>query len=106
MRVLLDACVPHQLGALLTGHNVLSAVDLGLGNLDDRPLLDAIEGRFDFLVTVDRRLPKQQVLTGRTFGVVVLRARSNRLTDLKPLVERLLHALTTLPPGEAREIGG
>jgi len=103
---LLDACVPHQLGALLTGHKVLRAADLGLGDLDDRPLLNAIEGSFDFLVTVDRRLPKQQVISGRTFGVIVLRARSNRLTDLKPLVERLLQALTTLAPGEAREISG
>jgi len=85
---------------------VLRAVDLGLGNLDDQPLLDAIDGRFDALVTVDKRLPKQQVLGGRTFGVVVLRARSNRLTDLKPLVERLLQVLTTLAPGEAREIVG
>ncbi|HEV7670342.1 MAG TPA: DUF5615 family PIN-like protein [Thermoanaerobaculia bacterium] len=105
MRVLLDACVPHQLGRLLTGHDVRSATDLGLGDFDDRPLLDAIDGRFDALVTVDRRLPKQQVLAGRTFSVVVLRAKTNRLVDLQPLVERLLQALRALAPGEAREIG-
>ncbi len=83
-----------------------SAVDLGWGDLNDRPLLDAMEGRFDALITVDKRLPKQQVLAGRTFGVVVLRARTNRLADLQPLVERLLQALTTLAPGYAREIAG
>ena len=106
MRVLLDACVPHQLGTLLTGHDVLSALDLGLGDLDDRPLLDAIDGRFDAFVTVDKRLPRQQKLAERSFGVVVLRARSNRLTDLRPLVEPLLLVLETLAPGEAREILG
>jgi hypothetical protein len=38
----------------IAGHQVLAAVDLGWGDLDDAPLLDAMAGRFEALVTVDR----------------------------------------------------
>jgi hypothetical protein len=60
---------------------------------------------FDALVTVDKRLPQQQHVAGRPFAVVVLRARSNRLSDLVPLVPSLLTALSSIAPGAVREIG-
>jgi hypothetical protein len=36
--------------------------------------------------------------------VIVLRARTNRLADLLPLVPALLKALDGIKPGEVREI--
>lgn len=86
-------------------HEVRTAPEMGWGDLDNGDLLDAMEGRFDALVTVDKRLPRQQDLKGRSFGVVVLRARSNRLADLLPLVPALLQALGALKPGGIREVG-
>lgn len=61
-------------------------------------------GTFDVLVTCDRSLPWQQNLTGRAVAVVLLRAPSNRLPDLLPLVPELLRVLETIQPGDLREI--
>ena len=104
MRVLLDACVPRQLGRELQGHQVQTAVDLGWGDLDDGPLLDAMSGHFDAFLTVDQGLAKQQAVSGRSFGILVLRAKTNRIADLLPLVPSVLEALTTLSPGQVREL--
>jgi hypothetical protein len=75
-----------------------------MGRLDDRPLLDALDGLFDVFVTVDKRLPQQQRIPGRSFGVVLLRARSNRLADLLPLVPVLREAIRALSPGQTLEL--
>jgi hypothetical protein len=104
LRVLLDACVPRRLGAALVGHETATAQELGWGDLDDGPLLDAMTGLFDVLLTVDRSLPKQQSLAHRSFAVLVLRARTNRLADLLPLVPAVLAALVEIGQGEVREL--
>jgi len=65
-------------------------------------LLTRAAGQFDAFVTVDRNLAFQQRIDALPFGVVVLRARSNRLSDLKPLVPALLQALQNLRPGEVK----
>ena len=104
MRVLLDACVPKGLRKSLSGHEVRTAPEMGWGDLDNGDLLDAMNGLFDALVTVDKRLPQQQHMKDRPFGVVVLRAKSNRLSDLLPLVSDLLTALSQLDAGAVREV--
>jgi predicted nuclease of predicted toxin-antitoxin system len=106
MRILLDACVPRTLRDSLSGHEVRTAPEMGWGDLNNGALLDAMVGQFDALVTVDKRLPQQQHIKDRPFGVVVLRARSNRLADLLPLVPPLLAALSGLRPGAVHEVAG
>lgn len=106
MRILLDACVPRGLRDDLSEHEVRTAQDMGWGDLDNGELLDAMADNFDALVTVDKRLPEQQHIKDRTFGVIVLRAKSNRLTDLLPLVPRLREALSGLQSGTAKEVAG
>ena len=106
MRVLLDACVPKGLRKSLPGHEVRTAPEMGWGDLDNGELLDAMNGLFDALVTVDKYLPQQRHITDRALGVVVLRAKSNRLSDLLPLVPDLLAALSTLEVGAVKEVAG
>jgi hypothetical protein len=106
MRVLLDACVPKGLRKSLPGHEVRAAPEMGWGDLDNGELLDARNGLFDVLVTVDKRLPQQQHITDRALGVVVLRAKSNRLSDLLPLVPDLLAPLSSLEIGAVKEVAG
>jgi len=106
MRILLDACVPRGLRNSLSGHEVRTAPEMSWGDLDNGALLDAMGGEFDALVTVDKRLPQQQDIKNRPFGVVVLRARSNRLSDMLPLVPGLQAALSTLKPGVVNEVAG
>jgi predicted nuclease of predicted toxin-antitoxin system len=104
VRILLDACVPKRLAKELSAHEVRTAPEMGWGNLDDGPLLDAMSGRFDALITVDGSLANQQRLDNRPFAVVILRAKTNRLADLLPLVPTLLRAIENLRPGQVREL--
>ncbi len=104
VRVLLDGCVPRRLRSELPEHEVRTVSEMGWADLDDGPLLDAMSGRFDALVTVDKNMPRQQRLGNRPFEVVVLRAKSNRLADLLPIVPALRAALDQLHAGQAREL--
>jgi len=56
-------------------------------------------------VTVDRNLAFQRDLPRFSIAVIVLRARTNRLADLRPLVPQLLEALQQTAPGEVTWIG-
>lgn len=51
-------------------------------------LLALAEREFDVFVTVDRNLSFQQNLPAFQIAVVVRRAKTNRLADLKPLVPK------------------
>ena len=104
--MLLDGCVPSRLADELLDHKVSTAPKMGWADFDDGPLLDAMAERFDVLVTVDKSLPKQQRIDNRPLAVVVLRARTNRLTDLLPHVPRLRALLENARPGQVYEISG
>ena len=105
MRVLLDNCVRWRLAKDIAGHTVESVTRLGWGNYDDRQLLDAIDGGYDVLVTVDRGMKHTQRIEHRGFGLIVMRSKSNRIADLRLLVPALLGALQTIRAGEVVEIG-
>jgi len=60
---------------------------------------------FDGLLTVDRTLPFQQDLQRAGVGVVAVRARTNRLKELRPFVPAILDALGRLTSGQLIEIG-
>jgi predicted nuclease of predicted toxin-antitoxin system len=105
MRVLLDACVPERLRlSLQPALEVETARFAGVHHLLDRDLLEAIEGRFDVLVTCDRGLAQQQSIDKRNLAVVVLRAPTNRLADLTRLVPSLLAAIADIEAGEVRTV--
>lgn len=105
MRALLDACVPERLRlSLQPALDVETARFAGVAQLLDRELLEAIEGRFDVLVTCDRSLAQQQRIDRWTLAVVVLRAPTNRLADLTPLVPSLLATIADIEPGEVRVV--
>ncbi len=104
MKLLLDECVDQRLRADLHEHEVKTVADMGWSNFKDGELLHAAQHQFDTLITVDRNLPYQQHLPKFNIAVVILRARTNRLTDLRPLVPLLLAALPTAPAGEATVI--
>lgn len=105
MRVLLDENLPHALVPLLVGHHVLTVPGQGWAGLENGVLLQEARGHIDAFVTMDANLEYQQHLVGMPFGVVVLRARSNRVADLLPLVPLVLAAFQDLAPGQVRHIG-
>ena len=106
MRFLLDECVDRRLARQITGHDVATVVGLGWAGVRNGALLARAAGQFDVFVTVDRNLAFQQRIDDLPFAVVVLRARTNRLVDLEPLVPQLLQVLPEVHPGEVRWVEG
>ena len=105
MRVLLDENIPVDLATLLGGHEVQTVSGLGWQGLQNGELLQRAVDRVDAFVTMDRNIEHQQGLADQTFGVALLRARSNRMVHLRPLVPGLLHALADLKPGQIVRVG-
>ena len=105
MKILLDECVDRRLARELIGHDVTAVPEIGWAGIRNGELLGLAQDSFDVLVTVDRTLPLQHDLTQFSLAVVVLRARSNRLADLRALVPQLLVALTSSPKGAATTVG-
>jgi len=105
MRVLLDECVPEGLRVELPGHRVATAREAGLAGRKNGDLLAGAEGRFDIPVTADQSLPWQQRVVAFDIAVVVLRARSNSLLSLRPLIPDLLRALETISSGQVLRLG-
>ena len=98
--MLLDECLPCRLVAAIDGHTVSTVQREVWAGVSNGRLLAKIAGSFDALVTVDQNLPAQHNLSALPFGVIVLRAQSNRLDALTPLVPDILFALSTVAPGQ------
>ena len=106
MKVLLDECVDWRLSRDITGHEVKTARDMGWGTIKNGELLALAAKEFAVFVTVDRNLSFQQNLPAFDIAVVVLRANSNRLADLRALVPALLAVVPTARRGAATFIEG
>lgn len=103
MRVFLDECVDWRIPREIVGHEVKTAHQMAWSTIKNGELLAAKE--FEVLVTVDRNLSFQQNLPAFDIAVIVLRAKSNRLADLQPLVPELLASIPTAKRGVATFIG-
>jgi len=104
MRVILDECLPRRLGLELSGHIVSTVQAAGWAGISNGKLLARIAGNYDVFITVDKNLPAQQRTALLSFGVIVLRARSNQLADLRPLVPQVLSVLADLRPGQVVQV--
>ncbi len=106
MRVLLDEQLPLDLAAALHGHSVDTVAGRSWAGITNGELLRRMEGEYDALVTMDRGIEFQQNLTTMSIGVLLVRAPSNRMVHLHPLVSAILDALPALKPGQLHRIGG
>jgi len=104
MKLLLDECVTRHVKSDFVGHDVFTVDDAGLKGLQNGDLLRAASDKFDAIITVDRKLPREQKLATLNLALLVLIARSNRYEALKPLIPLALNALKTVRPGEVVEI--
>jgi len=105
MRVILDECLPRQLGQEIVGHEVTTVPKVGWSGVLNGKLLALIQDKFDAFVTIDKNLVNQQKIAGLSFGVVILRAASNDITDLKPLVPGILAALAEIKSAQVLIVG-
>ena len=106
MRLLLDECLDRRLARDIVGHDVSTVQQMGWAGVENGELLRrAAAAAFDAFITADRNLSFQQNLDDQPLAVVVLKAHSNRLADLKPLVPKLLAALADLRRGGVVYVG-
>ena len=102
MRILFDQGTPVPLRALLSGHSVSTAYEMGWSELANGDLLAAVEADFDALITTDQNLRYQQNLTGRRLAILVLpttswpKIRSNEV--------QVIASIDALRPGEIVEL--
>jgi hypothetical protein len=105
VKVFIDECVDWRLARDVVGHEVKTARQQGWSTIKNGELLALAAKEFDVFVTVDRNLSFQQDLPAFTIAVIVLRARSNRLGDLQPLVPELLVTIPTAKRGVVTYVG-
>lgn len=60
---------------------------------------------YGVFVTMDRSIEYQQNIAAPPFGLIVVRAASNRLVDLRPLVPAILEHIVTTQPGRVQHVG-
>ena len=78
---------------------------MGWASKRNGELLTLAEGRFDVFLTVDQNLSFQNELHHYALAVVVLQAKTNKLTNLRSLVPELLSVLGTVAPGRVFRVG-
>jgi hypothetical protein len=105
VKILLDECVDQRLAEDFAGHEVRTVKQMGWNSMQSGELLTLAAASFDAFITTGRNLSFQQNLQQFSIAVVVLTARTNRLSDLRPIVPTLLKVLPFVRKGEVREIG-
>lgn len=105
MKLLLDECIDRRFARELAGHDVRTVPQMGWTAFKNGELLKHAEAEFDVFLTVDRNLSFQQNLPRFRLAVLVLRAPSNRLADLRPLAPKVLAMLPTLVAAAAVDVG-
>jgi hypothetical protein len=95
MRVLFDQGTPAPLRKHLNSHTVVTAYELGWGNLENGALLQHAENHgYDVLVTTDQNLKYQQNLVERKIAVLVLSSTSwPRIQKSLPAIIEALSAI-------------
>ena len=103
--MLLDECVPRKLRRELPGHEVKTVAEMGWSGTTNSPLLRLAAAEFDVFLTVDQGIPYQQDLPGLDLALVVVKASSNDINDLRPRMPEVLRVLETIQTGQIVHIG-
>jgi len=101
MRILLDECVNMRWRREIPAHDVRTVDFMGWKSLKNGELLTAAAAEFDIFVTLDGNIPTQQPLERFDIAVFVLKAPSNALPHLRPLLPALLAAAENPIKGKA-----
>ena len=92
MKLLLDESVPKRLESFFPGEFEIHTVQqMGwTGSSNGNLLRIASAHGFDALVTVDRGIEHQQNQAYLTIPVIIMVAHQNRLSELRPLVPKVI----------------
>ena len=107
MRILIDECIDERFRNHFPGHDCQTARYAGLAGLENGELLNTGEAaKFDVFLTVDQGIEYQQNLRDRKIGVIIFRAKSNRLKDLLTLWPDCFAYMNTIQQGQIIKIEG
>lgn len=104
MRILLDECLPADLAGELRGHAVRTVTQAGWSGIENGELLRLASRHHDVFLTIDQRLDREQSIPA-TLAVITIKAPSNRIESLRPLIPALLKALATVKAGQSVRVG-
>ncbi len=105
MRVLLDEQMPNALASELAGHQVRTVGQMGWKGLDNGALLSTAAPDFDAVISMDKNMSVELDISQYRIGLVLIRAVSNRIEALRPLVPQIMDALAKVRPGQLRRVG-
>ncbi len=105
MKILLDECLPLDFRHCFPNHDAHTVEWAGFKGEKNGELLKAVElAGYQVLLTVDQGIPHQQPHFGRSLSIILLRARTNQIEDLLPLVDSITQALQSIRPGQSISI--
>ena len=106
MRILLDECLPRRLKqAFGSQHAVTTVPERGWAGKQNDELLTLAAREFDVFITVDTGVEFQQNIGSSSLTLVLLRAPSNRLDALLPLMPTVLQELAGAVRGRIVRVG-
>jgi predicted nuclease of predicted toxin-antitoxin system len=105
MKVLIDENLPRKLAGHLKGHECRTVTECGWAGKTNGELLSLAEPLFDVLLTLDKNIPYQQDLQSGRIAILIVRARSNRIQDLLPVIPDCLATLECVRPGQVVRVG-
>ena len=107
MKVLLDECLPRKFKNQLQGHECSTVPEAGWAGKKNGELLVLAEAHgYEIFLTLDRGMEYEQNLKGREIAVILVAARSNRLSDLLPRAQDILTSLRSIRAGQLIRVGG
>ncbi len=109
MKVFIDECVNRKVLQYLIGHTFVHILNTPLRSTKNGALLRAIASDYDVFLTTDQNIQYQQNLSKFPIAFVIMRAISNDIGDLLPLVPDTLAVLDAIEregstPGALYEI--
>ena len=106
MKVLIDNCLPIDLRHELTGHEVETATYRGWAAMENGDLVDAcVEAGFDVILSIDQGQDFTKAVKGKAIAAVLLPgSQGSRLTDVLPLVDKILEAIPSARRGSIRRV--
>ena len=96
--------MPWEMRRLFPGHEVYTVHYMGWDGKVNGELLALARGEFDVLITMDRSIPPQQNLSENDVAIILVRARTNKIQDLMPLIPEIQDRLYAVRRGEVHHV--
>lgn len=106
MKVLLDENIPHDLRHFLAGYEVFTVAYMGWSGIENGELLQkAAQDGFDAMITKDSGVAYEQHLPTLPVAVLILKSKTNKLEDIRPLIPATMVVLANLRPKSIVRVG-